>query len=73
MDSCLKARREREKERRERSKPYSRTELRKEELESDQKDKIKRIAAQLKQENKGKSMLAGLGRIPKLPKKVSQN
>jgi len=65
----MKMRREREKERRERAKPYSRTELRKEALESVEKDKIKAIAAQLKQENKGKSMLAGLGRIPKLPKK----
>merc|ERR1712107_729029 len=58
-----------ERERREqRAKPYSRTELRKE-LEMGEKDKIKKIAAQLKEQNKGKSLIAGLGRIPKLPKK----
>merc|ERR1712107_140118 len=61
--------RTKEKERREqRAKPYSRTELRKE-LEMGEKDKIKKIAAQLKEQNKGKSLIAGLGRIPKLPKK----
>ena len=69
----LERERQKEKERREqRAKPYSRTELRRE-LEMDEKDKIKRIAAQLKEQNKGKSMTAGLGRIPKLPKKVGIN
>ena len=58
------------KERRaERAKPYSRTELRRD-LETDEKDRIKQIAAQLKEQNKGKSKISGLGRIPKLPKKV---
>lgn len=63
--------RERLKERREqRAKPYSRTELRKE-METVDKEKIRQIAQQLKQENKGRSITAGLGRIPKLPKKVN--
>lgn len=58
------------KERRvERAKPYSRTELRRSDLESDEKEKIKQIAAQLKEQNKSKSKISGLGRIPKLPKK----
>ena len=66
----FKRRKERERERREqKAKPYSRTELRKE-LENGEKDKIKKIAERLKEENKGKSLTAGLGRIPKLPKKV---
>ena len=66
----IKRRKERERERREqKAKPYSRTELRKE-LENGEKDKIKKIAERLKEENRGKSITAGLGRIPKLPKKV---
>ena len=63
-------RQQREKEkRREKAKPYSRTELRKE-LETGEKDRIKNLVQKLKEENKGKSsLLAGMGRIPKLPKK----
>jgi len=78
----LRQKEEREKRRREvakarerrenRAKPYSRTELRAEqEASNSEKDRIKRIAAELKEQNKGrsKSLMAGLGRIPKLPKK----
>lgn len=73
--------RQREKERREkRSKPYSQTEL-KNDLDSSERDRIKMLAQKMKDEakNDGKnkpavssSLTAGLGKIPKIPKKIDE-
>merc|ERR1719509_172618 len=71
--------RQKEKERREkRSKPYSQTEL-KDDLGSSERERIKMMAQKMKDEakndTKGKptvsnNLTAGLGKIPKIPKKI---